>query len=128
MPKQPEAAKTKNDQPILVAGGGIGGLAAALGLAQKGYKTLVLERVQELGVRGGDLARAFESYRAKCVHQTTRVQIQSRMIGDHIYHPDGGHAALRNAIMRSMPPEDYYDSLQWLYGGSGLGDGASAVC
>ena len=43
------------------------------------------------------------------------------------YDPAGGHAALRNTIMRSMSAEDYYDSLQWLYGGTGLAEGAGAV-
>lgn len=81
----------------------------------------------EVEARGGDFAAAFESYRAKRVHRTARIQIQSRLIGDHIYHPAGGHAALRNTIMRSMSAEDYYDSLQWLYGGSGLAEGLSAV-
>ncbi len=75
----------------------------------------------------GDLAAAFEDYRKKRVHRTARVQMQSRLIGDHIYHPAGGHAALRNAMMRAMSAEDYYDSLQWLYGGSGLAGGAEAL-
>lgn len=81
----------------------------------------------ELEAVGGDFARAFDEYRNKRVHRTARIQIQSRLIGDHIYHPAGGHAALRNAMMRAMTAEDYYDSLQWLYGGSGLADGANAV-
>lgn len=68
----------------------------------------------------GDIAAAFEAYARMRVHRTARVQIQSRLIGDHIYHPAGGHAALRNAIMRAMTPDDYYDSLQWLYGHTGL--------
>jgi salicylate hydroxylase len=75
----------------------------------------------------GDTARAFEDYRRRRVHRTARIQIQSRLVGDHIYHPAGGHAELRNAMMRSMSVEAYYDSLQWLYGGSGLAEGASAV-
>jgi salicylate hydroxylase len=81
----------------------------------------------EMGLAGGNAAEAFESYRKKRVHRTARIQIQSRLMGDHIYHPDGGHAALRNAMMRAMSVEDYYDSLQWLYGGSGLVEGAGAV-
>ena len=63
----------------------------------------------------------------KRVHRTARIQIQSRLVGDHIYHPAGGHAALRNAMMRSMSPDDYYDALQWLYGGSGLAECSSAI-
>lgn len=35
-------------QPIIVAGGGIGGLAAALALAQKGFAVTVLERAERL--------------------------------------------------------------------------------
>jgi 3-hydroxybenzoate 6-monooxygenase len=81
----------------------------------------------EMGKTPDDIPTVLESYRSKRVHRTARVQIQSRMMGDHIYHPAGGHAALRNAMLRAMTIEDYYDSLQWLYGGSGLAEGASAV-
>jgi 3-hydroxybenzoate 6-monooxygenase len=73
----------------------------------------------EVARHQGDLAQAFETYRAQRVHRTARIQIQSRMIGDHIYHPDSGHAALRNAIMRAMSPSDWYDNFQWLYGPTG---------
>jgi salicylate hydroxylase len=75
----------------------------------------------------GDHARAFEVYQSKRVHRTARIQIESRILGDHVYHPAGGHAALRNAMMRAMSAEDFYDNLQWLYGGSGLSEGASAI-
>jgi len=37
----------KSDLPVLIIGGGIGGLAAALALAQKGYRTHVLEQAPE---------------------------------------------------------------------------------
>ena len=52
--------------------------------------------------------------------RTARVQLQSRAIGDHIYHPDAVHAALRNAIMRAHTSEDWYAKLAWLYGSNGL--------
>ena len=81
----------------------------------------------EMASHDGDIAAALETYRQNRVHRTARIQIQSRLIGDHIYHADGGHAALRNAMMRSMSVNDYYDSLQWLYGGSGLAEGTNAV-
>ena len=41
--------------PIIVAGGGIGGLAAALGLAQKGLDLLVLEKAPQLGEIGAGI-------------------------------------------------------------------------
>src|SRR5258708_37376084 len=42
-------------QPFLIAGGGIGGLAAALGLARKGYRSIVLERARGLGEIGAGI-------------------------------------------------------------------------
>jgi len=30
-------------------------------------------------------------------------------------------------MMRSMSAEDFYNNLQWLYGGSGLAEGISAI-
>ena len=81
----------------------------------------------ELSVQKGDVATALEEYRKKRVHRTARIQIQSRLVGDHIYHPSGGHAALRNAMMRSMSTSDFYDSVQWLYGGSGLDSGGGQI-
>ena len=77
----------------------------------------------EAGAAQGDFPRAFESYRSKRVHRTARIQLQSRWMGDHIYHPAGAHAALRDTMLRGMTAEDFYDSLQWLYGGTGLADG-----
>jgi 2-polyprenyl-6-methoxyphenol hydroxylase-like FAD-dependent oxidoreductase len=70
-----------------------------------------------------DLENALEIYRSQRVVRTTRVQLQSREIGEHIYHPTGAHAATRNAIMRAKTSEDYHDHLAWLYGGTGLPDG-----
>jgi 3-hydroxybenzoate 6-monooxygenase len=68
--------------------------------------------------------KALAAYQAQRVVRTTRVVLQSRAIGDHIYHPSGAHALVRNAIMRAKTSEDWYDVLAWLYGGTGLeGDG-----
>ncbi|HET6838228.1 MAG TPA: 3-hydroxybenzoate 6-monooxygenase [Bradyrhizobium sp.] len=68
-----------------------------------------------------DPATALEHYRAQRFPRTARVQLQSRLIGEHIYHPAGEHARLRTAIMRAKTSEDYYEDLAWLYGGTGLG-------
>jgi len=42
------------------------------------------------------------------------------LIGDYIYHPAGAKARVRDTIMGSLSAEDYYDRLEWLYGGTGL--------
>jgi 2-polyprenyl-6-methoxyphenol hydroxylase-like FAD-dependent oxidoreductase len=67
-----------------------------------------------------DHAVALENYRLQRFPRTARVQLQSRAIGEHIYHPSGEHARLRNAIMSAKSSEDYYGHLAWLYGGTGL--------
>jgi salicylate hydroxylase len=68
----------------------------------------------------GAYEKALETYRASRVLRTTRVQLQSRAIGEHVYHCDGAHAQLRDAIMRAKTQEGWYDTLEWLYGGHGL--------
>ena len=64
----------------------------------------------------GDIEKAFPSYLDKRLVRTTRVQVGSRVVGEHIYHPDGAHAKTRNAILRSLSTEDMHDRMGWLYG------------
>jgi 3-hydroxybenzoate 6-monooxygenase len=54
----------RNTRPIVVAGGGIGGLAAALALAHKGFRVLVLEQAQELGEIGAGIQLAPNAWHA----------------------------------------------------------------
>ncbi len=64
---------------------------------------------------------ALTTYQQQRVLRTARVQLQSRAIGEHVYHPAGPHAQLRNQIMAAKTASEYYDDLAWLYGGTGLG-------
>jgi 2-polyprenyl-6-methoxyphenol hydroxylase-like FAD-dependent oxidoreductase len=66
------------------------------------------------------LAAGLENYRARRVLRTARVQLTSRAMGDHVYHPAGPHAALRNAIMSAKSQAQWYETLDWIYGGNGL--------
>ncbi len=68
---------------------------------------------------------ALEEYRRQRVLRTARVQLQSRAIGDHVYHPAGVHAQLRNAIMAAKSQDQWMDTLQWLYGSNGLASDAT---
>lgn len=74
----------------------------------------------EMEAGSGDIERVLENYQARRRLRTARVQLQSREIGQHVYHPAGAHAALRNAIMRAKRPDDWYDIIAWLYGSTGL--------
>jgi salicylate hydroxylase len=75
---------------------------------------------------GSDIELAFSNYLAARVLRTARVQLQSRWIGEHIYHPSDAHAALRNNMMRAKAPENWYDAVEWLYGGANCSAGEKA--
>lgn len=63
----------------------------------------------------GDFQRAFVDYRSRRLARTARVQLQSRAIGEHIYHPSGVHALVRNEIMGKKSQEEWCGVLEWLY-------------
>jgi salicylate hydroxylase len=56
--------KARNQDPVLVAGGGIGGLAAALALARKGFRSIVLEQAQQFGELGAGIQIAPNAWHA----------------------------------------------------------------
>ncbi|WP_283818294.1 FAD-dependent monooxygenase [Bradyrhizobium guangxiense] len=70
------------------------------------------EKVSE---RPFNVERALAQYQAARLLRTTRVQLQSRELGNHVYHPAGAHALLRNQIMRDMSLEQFCENLSWLY-------------
>ncbi len=74
----------------------------------------------QMEVTGGDVLAALPAYQEMRRLRTARVQLQSREVGTHIYHPDGAHAQLRNAIMSAKSAEEWYDTVDWLYGSTGL--------
>ncbi|MEQ9639482.1 MAG: 3-hydroxybenzoate 6-monooxygenase [Alphaproteobacteria bacterium] len=74
-----------------------------------------------MAAHDGVIAAALPAYAEARLLRTARVQLTSRAMGDHVYHPDGAHAELRNAIMRAKNSEQWYDTLAWLYGDTGLG-------
>lgn len=75
---------------------------------------------EEIGARPDAPASALVAYQNRRYLRTARVQLQSRAVGEHIYHPDGAHAALRNAVMQARGPDEWYDQVAWLYGSTGL--------
>jgi salicylate hydroxylase len=65
------------DLPVIVAGGGIGGLAAALALVRQGLQVTVLEQAPEMGEIGAGIQlgpNAFHAFDALGVGEQARVQ------------------------------------------------------
>jgi len=56
--------KARNEDPVVVAGGGIGGLAAALALARKGFRSVVLEQAPQYGEIGAGIQIAPNAWHA----------------------------------------------------------------
>jgi salicylate hydroxylase len=69
---------------------------------------------------GDDIETTLEQYMRQRRVRTARVQLDSRLIGEYIYHADGATAEVRNHIMSNLTPEQWFDKLGWLYGGTGL--------
>jgi hypothetical protein len=61
-----------------------------------------------IGDYRGNLEQALEAYRSRRVIRTARVKLQSRAIGERVYHP------------RAKSSDDWYDALARLYSGTGL--------
>jgi salicylate hydroxylase len=72
-----------------------------------------------------DPHEAFVAYNRRRAARTARVQLGSRLIGEYVYHPALAKADVRDTILRSLSPEDYYDRLEWLYGPGALDLGRS---
>src|SRR5688572_33099588 len=56
--------KPWNENPVIIAGGGIGGLAAALALARKGFRSVVLEQAPQFGEIGAGIQIAPNAWHA----------------------------------------------------------------
>ena len=67
----------------------------------------------------GDFAAAFQAYQDERIPRAYRVVLSSRELG-RVYHADGVERMVRNAWLRGKTPEQFYSSMQWLYGGNGL--------
>src|SRR5690349_10815756 len=57
-------SSSRNKSPVIIAGGGIGGLAAALALARKGFRSIVLEQAAQFGEIGAGIQIAPNAWHA----------------------------------------------------------------
>src|ERR671919_3096838 len=54
----------RNREPVVIAGGGIGGLASALALARKNFRSIVLEQAPQFGEIGAGIQIAPNAWHA----------------------------------------------------------------
>ena len=98
--------------PTLVAGGGIGGLAAALGLAQKGFSVLVLEKAPALGEIGAGIQlgpNAFHAFDYLGIGEAARgmavyidqLRLMDALTAEEITHIDLGKPSGRGSATRT---------------------------
>ena len=91
-------------RPVLIAGGGIGGLAAALGLAQKGIRSVLLEKASALGEIGAGIQlgpNAFHAFDYLGVGEAARsmaVYIDQLRLMDALTAEEITHVDLREAF------------------------------
>ena len=81
-------AETRTGAPVLVAGGGIGGLAAALALVRQGFAVTVLEQSPQIGEIGAGMQlgpNAFAAFDALGVGEAAR---QRAVYTDHMVMHD----------------------------------------
>src|SRR5438552_5933144 len=57
-------SSSRNKSPVVIAGGGIGGLAAALALARRGFRSVVLEQAPQFGEIGAGIQIAPNAWHA----------------------------------------------------------------
>ena len=72
-----EVTGGQSKQPVLVAGGGIGGLAAALALVRQGFQVKVLEQAAEIGEIGAGIQlgpNAFHAFDALGIGEQARAR------------------------------------------------------
>src|SRR3954464_1050719 len=92
------------EMPVLIAGGGIGGLAAALGLAQKGIRSILLEKAAVLGEIGAGIQlgpNAFHAFDYLGVGEAARsmaVYIDQLRLMDALTAKEITHVDLREAF------------------------------
>jgi 3-hydroxybenzoate 6-monooxygenase len=73
----------------------------------------------EIVSRNDDIEAGFQAYAEARHLRTARVQFTSRQFGE-LYHASGVNRDLRNRILATTQPEALYDTLGWLFGGSGF--------
>ena len=81
--------KARNTKPVIVAGGGIGGLAAALALARKGFRSVVLEQAHQFGEIGAGIQIAPNAWHALDALGVGALVKKEAVFVEHLFMFDG---------------------------------------
>jgi len=112
-----------SEREILVAGGGIGGLAAALALAQKGRRVRVLEKAPEFGEigygiqMGPNVARMLERLGVLSSLEPASVFPQALIFADALTNEELTRIALGDAFLRRFGHRYFVIHRRDLHGG-----------
>jgi len=79
----------RNDTPVIIAGGGIGGLAAALALARKGFRSVVLEQAPQFGEIGAGIQIAPNAWHALDALGVGALVKKEAVFVEHLFMFDG---------------------------------------
>src|SRR5688572_4065719 len=79
----------RNNKPVIIAGGGIGGLAAALALARKGFRSVVLEQAQQFGEIGAGIQIAPNAWHALDALGVGALVKKEAVFVEHLFMFDG---------------------------------------
>src|SRR5687768_11290808 len=81
--------KSRNERPVIIAGGGIGGLAAALALARKGFRSVVLEQAPQFGEIGAGIQIAPNAWHALDALGVGALVKKEAVFVEHLFMFDG---------------------------------------
>src|SRR4051812_10892948 len=82
-------SSSRNKQPVVIAGGGIGGLAAALALARKGFRSIVLEQAPQFGEIGAGIQIAPNAWHALDALGVGQLVKKEAVFIEHLFMFDG---------------------------------------
>jgi salicylate hydroxylase len=96
--------------PVIVAGGGIGGLAAAIGLARSGYRVTVLEKAQEFGEIGAGIQLGPNAFHALKTLGVADKALANAVYIDHLIMMDAMTGDQVCAIPVDAPFRQYFNN------------------
>jgi salicylate hydroxylase len=74
-----------------------------------------------------DFPQIFRAFEAGRRERTAKAQLLARELGRQLYHPAGGGAVARNAMLAALSEEELYAKVAWLHGARTFGAARTEV-